>query len=97
MLRDIVVYDHRVLRHIVMCHRRGTKLSPNLRRVCIIPILRSINFCISRDLVAYDTRIMNLGASRDGSREGEGRGVGVEKGKTLTTCMTPSNMSRHRE
>ena len=43
MLRDVVVYDHRILRLFAMRHRRETTIvSPNLRTICII--LLKINF-----------------------------------------------------
>ena len=93
MIRDIVVYDHRILRLIAMRHRRKTTLSLNLRTVCIL--MRYVNCTyISRDSVAYDTRILNLRliAMRHETERESGR----KEKKVLTICMT-SNMSRCRE
>ena len=77
MIRDTVVYDHRILQPIPMGHGRETTFSLSLKTVCILMFNMICIYITGHRSIWYSN--LNCAAYRDASREGEGEGEKGEK------------------
>ena len=95
MIRDIVVYNHRILRLIAMGHGREINLYIGFKTVCTLMFnINCIRITGQRGIRYWN---LNFAACRDAPREGEGKGDKREKQKTPLYFWMTSNISRCRE